>query len=413
MRIGPSSRGFSVISGILLLVNLVIMLAEERKVEFGLLRAVGFKRAALLRSFSLEGSLYALSAAVLGAIVGVGVGALVIEGTQKIFAEPNSTFRIDLFVHARTLLLAAGLGYAISIVTIWLASARVSRLNIISSIRDLPAPRRSGRHLGRISLAGLGVVAGSIATVVGVRAGSQIPLMAGIPVASFSAIGVVTQMNFHSQRPVRVASVVGPIAAIAWTLGVFTLFSTQMEHAGIAVFVVMGLLLVAAGGVLGGIFGAFIAVPIAATVMAAFGQLGEMLPAVQKAGAGEAGEAVVVQAGQRPEDPRPVARGALAGRVGAVDEGDLPVTGSEAFGDRCAGHAGADHQRRALGRRSRRGAPGGRAAGQHLPLAAEAGAAFEGKAGRLQATPDVPCHRPGGEARAGRGKARKLGEDGR
>ncbi|HOT78770.1 MAG TPA: FtsX-like permease family protein [Microthrixaceae bacterium] len=238
--------GFSVISGILLLVNLVIMLAEERKVEFGLLRAVGFKRAALLRSFSLEGSLYALSAAVLGAIVGVGVGALVIEGTQKIFAEPNSTFRIDLFVHARTLLLAAGLGYAISIVTIWLASARVSRLNIISSIRDLPAPRRSGRHLGRISLAGLGVVAGSIATVVGVRAGSQIPLMAGIPVASFSAIGVVTQMNFHSQRPVRVASVVGPIAAIAWTLGVFTLFSTQMEHAGIAVFVVMGLLLVAA-----------------------------------------------------------------------------------------------------------------------------------------------------------------------
>ena len=37
--------GFSVVSGVLLLVNLVIMLAEERKVEFGLLRAVGFKRA--------------------------------------------------------------------------------------------------------------------------------------------------------------------------------------------------------------------------------------------------------------------------------------------------------------------------------------------------------------------------------
>lgn len=238
--------GFSVISGILLLVNLVIMLAEERKVEFGILRAVGFKRAHLLRSFGLEGSLYSLAAALLGATVSVGVGALVIEGTQKIFAEPNSTFRIDLFVHARTLLLAAGLGYAISVVTVWLASARVSRLNIISSIRDLPEPRRASRHLGRISIAGLGVVAGSVASVVGVSSQSQLPLMAGIPVAAFCAIAAVSQMNFASHRPVRVASVVGPIAAIAWTLGVFSLFRTEMEHAGIGVFVVMGLLLVTA-----------------------------------------------------------------------------------------------------------------------------------------------------------------------
>jgi len=238
--------GFSVISGVLLLVNLVIMLAEERKVEFGLLRAVGFRRSHLLRAFSLEGSLYAASAAILGGVVGIGVGALVIEGTQKIFAERNSSFRIDLFLHVRTLALAAAFGYAISIVTVWLASARISRLNIISSIRDLPDPRRAARHLGRVAFAGLGVVAGSIASVAGARSGAQIPLMAGIPVAAFSAIAAVSQMTFASHRPIRVASVVGPVAAIAWTLGVFTLFSKEMEHAGIAVFVVMGLLLVAA-----------------------------------------------------------------------------------------------------------------------------------------------------------------------
>lgn len=238
--------GFSVISGVLLLVNLVIMLAEERKVEFGLLRAVGFRRAGLLRSFSLEGSLYSMAAAALGALVGIGVGALVIVGTQKIFAEPNSTFRIDLFVHTRTLLLAAGLGYAISIVTVWLASARVARLNIISAIRDLPEPRRESRHLGRIVLSFAGVLLGVGASALGVRDGLQIPLLAGVPVAAFCAIAVVSQLHRTGRLPMRVASVLGPVLAIGWTLGAFTLFPDQTDHAGMALFVVMGLLLVTA-----------------------------------------------------------------------------------------------------------------------------------------------------------------------
>ncbi|MFN8052529.1 MAG: FtsX-like permease family protein [Acidimicrobiales bacterium] len=238
--------GFSVVSGVLLLVNLVIMLAEERKVEFGLLRAVGFKRAKLLRSFSLEGSLYSLAAALLGAVLSVGVGALVIAGTQSIYAERNSGFRISLFVNAKTMLLAAGLGYAISIVTVWLASARVARLNIISAIRDLPDPRRSKRHPGRIALSVMGVVGGSIMSVAGASTGAQLPLLAGVPLASFSIIATVSQVQRSHGHIIRVASFVGPVVAIVWTLGVFSLFSKEMQHAGIAVFLVMGLLLVAA-----------------------------------------------------------------------------------------------------------------------------------------------------------------------
>ena len=115
-------------------------------------RAVGFKRGKLLRSFSLEGSLYSIVASILGAVLSVGVGVLVIVGTQSIYAERNSNFRIDLFVHAKTLLLSAAIGYAILIVTVWLASARVARLNIISAIRDLPDPRRAVRHPGRIAV---------------------------------------------------------------------------------------------------------------------------------------------------------------------------------------------------------------------------------------------------------------------
>ncbi|MCA1673644.1 MAG: hypothetical protein LC799_16070, partial [Actinobacteria bacterium] len=53
---------FSVLAGILLLINLFVMLAEERKTELGMLRAVGFTRSRLTRVFAVEGAIYALAA---------------------------------------------------------------------------------------------------------------------------------------------------------------------------------------------------------------------------------------------------------------------------------------------------------------------------------------------------------------
>lgn len=233
--------GFSVISGILLLVNLVVMLAEERKVELGVLRAIGLKRRHLVRSFSLEGSLYAAASAALGALVAVGIGALVIVGTQKIFADPNRRFQTSLFVKPSTLLLAAGVGYSISMLTIWSASARISRLNIISAVRDLPDPRTQGRRLGALVGGTVGVVGGTALSVFGLSAEAQIPLLAGVPLAAFAMIGLTGRF-----LPKAAASVMWSVIAIAWILGVFTVFAEIMEHAGIGVFVAMGVLLVAA-----------------------------------------------------------------------------------------------------------------------------------------------------------------------
>ena len=57
---------FSVLAGVLLLVNLFVMLAEERKSELGMLRAVGLRRNHLMRAFGLEGACYGVVAAILG-----------------------------------------------------------------------------------------------------------------------------------------------------------------------------------------------------------------------------------------------------------------------------------------------------------------------------------------------------------
>src|SRR5438132_9463272 len=49
---------FAILAGIVLILNIFIMLAEERKSEMGMARAVGMRRGQLTRLFLFEGSLY-------------------------------------------------------------------------------------------------------------------------------------------------------------------------------------------------------------------------------------------------------------------------------------------------------------------------------------------------------------------
>src|SRR5512132_3055291 len=74
---------FAIIAGVMLLVNVFVMLAEERKPELGMLRAVGMRRGRLVRGFIIEGAVYALVASALGLVAGRGVGRAVVEVTAR------------------------------------------------------------------------------------------------------------------------------------------------------------------------------------------------------------------------------------------------------------------------------------------------------------------------------------------
>ncbi len=63
---------FSVAAGMLLIFLIFVMLAAERKHQLGVARAVGMQRAALVRAFAFEGTLYALLASAVGSVAGVG-----------------------------------------------------------------------------------------------------------------------------------------------------------------------------------------------------------------------------------------------------------------------------------------------------------------------------------------------------
>ncbi|MFE5543225.1 ABC transporter permease [Streptomyces sp. NPDC056534] len=141
---------FSIIAGALLLVNIFVMLGEERKSQMGMVRAVGMKRSRLVGSFTLEGATYALLSALPGVAIGVAVGWGVAVVAAQIFqgwSVGGSSIRIAFAVTPTSILNGLALGLLIAFAAILGTSVRISRFNIIAAIRDLPAmpgqgPRR-------------------------------------------------------------------------------------------------------------------------------------------------------------------------------------------------------------------------------------------------------------------------------
>jgi putative ABC transport system permease protein len=133
---------FAIIAGILLLVNIFVMLAEERKNQLGMLRAIGMRRSDLVRVFTIEGAMYTLMAGVLGAALGILVGWAIVVIAAPIFSGAGD-FSLQLLFSMTPASIVGGfcIGFLISMVTVFLTSLRISRINIIRAIRDLPEPK--------------------------------------------------------------------------------------------------------------------------------------------------------------------------------------------------------------------------------------------------------------------------------
>ena len=229
---------FSVLAGILLLINLFVMLAEERKTELGMLRAVGFTRRRLTRAFAMEGAMYALVAAGLGAVVGIGIGWLVALVAGPIFGAADHGSSTPLVIEPVSLAIGASTGLVISLVTIWVTSFRIARLNIIRAIRDLPEPKVARARTRMLVLGAVGIVVGAAVSFAGYLGESAIPLLLGVPVAAFSAPPLLRRL-----LPERLARQLVAGTVLAWGLGVDPLFPEIMGDADIIVFVVRGVVL--------------------------------------------------------------------------------------------------------------------------------------------------------------------------
>ncbi|QYJ15585.1 hypothetical protein Rxycam_01409 [Rubrobacter xylanophilus DSM 9941] len=153
---------FSVAAGMLLIFLIFVMLAAERKHELGIARAVGMQRAALVRAFAFEGALYALFAAAVGSVAGVGVGWIMVRFLGSGLAG-NDDFRIVFAASLQNVVLAFCMGMVLTFAVVLVSSWRVSRLNVVRAIRDIPEPDKRGRSVWGVVVAVLTPIAGAIA----------------------------------------------------------------------------------------------------------------------------------------------------------------------------------------------------------------------------------------------------------
>ncbi|MDB5060065.1 MAG: FtsX-like permease family protein, partial [Chloroflexi bacterium] len=137
---------FSIAAGVLLIFLIFVMLAAERRAEMGMARAIGTKRRHLIQQFLFEGYVYNLGAALVGICLGVLVGL----GMVKImaFLLQSVDFPIQSHVEPRSLIVAFCLGALVTFLTVVVSSFRVSRLNIVAAIRDLPEDFGTTKTLG-------------------------------------------------------------------------------------------------------------------------------------------------------------------------------------------------------------------------------------------------------------------------
>ncbi len=204
---------FSIAAGILLILMLFVMLAAERKSEMGMSRAVGTKRGQLIQSFMSEGMAYNLLAAAVGAALGI----LISFGITRVMARIFSEFDINIEPHVtlRSIVISYSLGVVLTFIAVTFASWRVSKLNIVRAIRDIPEP--TGGRMGWRSLAAAlaAIALGALLFVTGMANDAAFPFALGF---SLVILGTALILRFFRLPERPVFTTTGVILLLLWGL---------------------------------------------------------------------------------------------------------------------------------------------------------------------------------------------------
>src|SRR5512132_121117 len=131
---------FSITAGILLIFLIFVMLAAERRGELGIARAVGTRRGHLVQTFLFEGVAYDVIAAAIGVLIGVAVAYGMVLVMASAFGQAFGDFQISYSVKPTSLVVSYAIGVLVTLAVVAFSAWRVSRMNIVSAIRDLPDP---------------------------------------------------------------------------------------------------------------------------------------------------------------------------------------------------------------------------------------------------------------------------------
>jgi len=228
---------FVVVAGLVLVILIFVMLAEERRTEMGIARAIGMSRNKLMLAFLFEGFIYSIIAVIIGAVGGLAISYIILYllemRTEMIFYFENSS-----------ILLSICLGLLSTVLMIMLSSWLISKINIVRAIRKVPEPTVRGQKRIFLPIGLLLIVTGTILTVIGIirhmdkDVHSDIILVWGPVVA---ALGISCTL-FLYLAPRLLFSLTG-IWMVFWSLNPFMVY----KGTGPEMFISSGLVLVPGG----------------------------------------------------------------------------------------------------------------------------------------------------------------------
>jgi len=229
---------FSIIAGVILIINIFVMLAEERKSEMGMARAVGMQRKHLKRMYLGEGVIYALIASFVGVFFGIGIGYAIIFLLEEILKSFGAVNILKYFTFTlNSVIIGYVSGFLITIFTIYFTSHRISKLNIVRAIRNIPEPTipRSDKKVLRNGI--LIFAFGLLLLFLGVGNEQAAFFMSGVSLMIFGA-GLILRRWVGDKIALNL---VGLILFILWILPSDYL---PTYTSGIEMFIVSGIFLV-------------------------------------------------------------------------------------------------------------------------------------------------------------------------
>jgi putative ABC transport system permease protein len=203
---------FSIAAGILLIFLIFVMLSAERRGELGIARAIGTRRRHLVQLFLYEGLAYDLIAALVGVLLGVAIAYAMVLVMASALAAGVDGFHVSYSVKPTTFVLAYAIGVLLTLGVVAFSASRVSRMNIVSAIRNLPEPPPEKARRRRWLFGALAVAAGAALAVAGIAAQDAVVLGLGVSCAIFGLVPILRALGLH-ERAVHTSA---GLALVAW-----------------------------------------------------------------------------------------------------------------------------------------------------------------------------------------------------
>jgi putative ABC transport system permease protein len=218
MQMFSTFGSFSIAAGILLIFLIFVMLSAERRTEMGVARAIGTQRGHLVETFLFEGAAYDVVAAAVGALLGIGVSLAMVRGIERAYSNLDVT--ITFSVRWQSVVVAYTLGVLLTLAVVAFSAWRVSVLNIVTAVRNLPDPSKR-LHKRRGIVRGVVLVTLGALLVASARSAAEaMPFFLGVSLVLIGLIPILQALRVSE----RVAySIAGAGIVLVWLMPSSTL----------------------------------------------------------------------------------------------------------------------------------------------------------------------------------------------